>query len=72
MVAERERVDRLVLGPAHPKVSLSRPTATRGNEKLDIKRSFNALRNGLSKPTGNVGQHAKNNLRDLECQYIQI
>ncbi len=32
MVAERKRVSRLVWTPAHPKVSLSRPTATGGNE----------------------------------------
>ena len=32
MVAERERVRGLVQQPAHPKVSLSRPTATGGNE----------------------------------------
>lgn len=32
MVAERKRVDRLVTQLAHPKVSLSRPTATGGNE----------------------------------------
>ncbi|KJX71782.1 hypothetical protein WH42_15100 [Acinetobacter baumannii] len=31
MVAERKRVRRLVKTPAHPKVSLSRPTATGGN-----------------------------------------
>ncbi|ACC56665.1 hypothetical protein ACICU_01353 [Acinetobacter baumannii ACICU] len=31
MVAERERVRGLVSTPAHPKVSLSRPTATGGD-----------------------------------------
>jgi len=31
MVAERKKVSRLVSTPAHPRVSLSRPTATGGN-----------------------------------------
>jgi len=34
MVAERKRVRGLVSTPAHPKVSLSRPTATGGNEEM--------------------------------------
>ncbi|RSO58106.1 hypothetical protein EA756_07520 [Acinetobacter lactucae] len=34
MVAERKRVSRLVSTPAHPRVSLSRPTATGGNEEM--------------------------------------
>jgi len=34
MVAERKRVRRLVKTPAHPRVSLSRPTATGGNEEM--------------------------------------
>jgi len=34
MVAERERVRGLVSTPAHPKVSLSRPTATGGDEEM--------------------------------------
>jgi hypothetical protein len=34
MVVEQERVDRLVTQPAHPKVSLSRPTATKRVEEL--------------------------------------
>ncbi|MDH0031719.1 MULTISPECIES: hypothetical protein [unclassified Acinetobacter] len=37
MVAERKRVDRLVSTPAHPKVSLSRPTATGGDEEFTHK-----------------------------------
>ncbi len=37
MVAERERVRGLVSTPAHPKVSLSRPTATGGNEEFSHK-----------------------------------
>ncbi|KJH64049.1 hypothetical protein UF12_03570 [Acinetobacter calcoaceticus] len=37
MVAERERVRGLVQQPAHPKVSLSRPTATGGDEELTRK-----------------------------------
>ncbi|ONN56281.1 hypothetical protein AC058_01085 [Acinetobacter genomosp. 33YU] len=34
MVAERKRVRGLVSTPAHPKVSLSRPTATGGDEEM--------------------------------------
>lgn len=71
MVAERERVRGLVLGPAHPKVSPSRSTVERGHEGLSTKsKKFNTPKNGPRRPTGNVGQHAKNNLRDLECQYV--
>jgi len=33
MVAERKRVSRLVRQPAHPRVSLSRPTATGGDKE---------------------------------------
>ncbi len=34
MVAERKRVRGLVSTPAHPRVSLSRPTATGGDEEM--------------------------------------
>ena len=76
MVAERKKVDGLGKTPAHPKVSLSRPTATRGGReahtKLSLRRENSdvVLQNGLSKPTDNVGQHAKDNQRYKECQYV--
>jgi hypothetical protein len=65
LVAERKGVDRLVWTPAHTKVSLSRPTATGGNEMCvqNYLRRDNSdtVQNGLSKPTDHVGQQAKDN-----------
>ena len=74
MVAERKRVSRLVSTPAHPRVSLSRPTATEGTgsarTKLFLRRNNpDAVEiNGLLKPTGNVYQPANGNLQYLKCQ----
>jgi hypothetical protein len=66
MVAERERVRGLVQQPAHPKVSLSRPTATGGDEEM-LTQNYPSERNnsdavviGPRRPSGNVGQQAKN------------
>ncbi len=74
MVAERKRVSRLVRQPAHPKVSLSRPTATGGDEEM-LTQNYPSERNnsdavvyGLLKPSGNVGQPANGNLQYLKCQ----
>jgi len=54
MVAKRKRVDRLIAkGSAHPKEGARRDTHQK--DKL-----FSVWLNGLSKPTGNVGQPAKN------------
>ena len=68
MVAERERVRGLVQQPAHPKVSLSRPTATGGDEEM-LTQNYPSERNnsdavvyGPRRPTGNVGQQAKDKL----------
>ncbi len=55
--------------PAHPKVSPLPFRLRGGREELSTKGgTFNALRNGLLKPTGNVGQHAKDNVQNLWCQ----
>lgn len=76
MVAERERVDGLGKTPAHPKVSLSRPTATREGREAHTKSALRrensdvVLQNGPSKPTDNVGQQAKDNQRSKGCQYV--
>jgi len=68
MVAERERVRGLVQQPAHPKVSLSRPTATGGDEEM-LTQNYPSERNnsdavviGPRRPSGNVGQQAKDKL----------
>ena len=66
MVAERKRVRGLGKTPAHPKVSLSRPTATGGDEEM-LTQNYPSERNnsdavviGPRRPSGNVGQQAKN------------
>ncbi|OTT94170.1 hypothetical protein CAT70_02750 [Acinetobacter baumannii] len=74
MVAERKQVDGLGKTPAHPKVSLSRPTATGGNGVCTYKYPSEGIalmwsyKLGPSKPTGNVGQPANGNLQYLSCQ----
>ncbi|MFI9869138.1 hypothetical protein Q4193_07460 [Acinetobacter baumannii] len=67
MVAKRKRVSRLEpKNPAHPKVSPSR-SAAEGARRDSITFSC-SLANGLLKPTGNVGQQAKDNRRGFRCQ----
>ena len=71
MVAKREKVDRLIpKRSAHPKVSPSRSAAE--GARRDTHKKFEIFRvlwlNGLSKPTGNVGQQAKDNRSILGCQ----
>lgn len=70
MVAKRKRVDRLIAkGSAHPKVSPSRSAAEGARRDTHQKdRLFSVWLNGLSKPTGNVGQPAKNTAEVGECQ----
>jgi len=62
MVAKRKRVDRLIAkGSAHPKVSPSRSAAEGARRDTHQKdKLFSVWLNGLSKPTGNVDQPAKN------------
>ncbi|MGR0304615.1 hypothetical protein [Acinetobacter beijerinckii] len=64
MVAKRKRVDRLIAkGSAHPKVSPSR-SAAEGTRRVAHQKDklFSVLwLNGLSKPTGNVGQQVNDN-----------
>ncbi|RDJ62901.1 hypothetical protein AB722_05395 [Acinetobacter baumannii] len=71
MVVKREKVDRLIAKrSAHPKVSPSRSAAEgarRDSHKKVITFSC-SLANGLLKPTGNVGQQAKDNRRGFRCQ----
>lgn len=70
MVAERERVDRLTHKNQHVQGVLPRPTATKGDERVrHQKLLFDVLDdNGLSKPTDDVGQQARDNLRNVERQ----
>ena len=71
MVAKRKRVDRLIAkGSAHPKVSPSRSAAEGARRDAHKKeRLFRVLWvYGLSKPTGDVGQQAKDNRRGFRCQ----
>ncbi len=65
MVAERERVRGLVQQPAHPKVSLSRPTATGGDEEM-LTQNYPSERNnsdavviGPRRPAGNVASRQR-------------
>jgi len=65
MVAERERVRGLVQQPAHPKVSLSRPTATGGDEEM-LTQNYPSERNnsdavviGPRRPSGNVASRQR-------------
>ena len=75
MVAERKGVDRLdIQEPARADASPSRSTA-KGDEKVSHKtytqEEYKYLIRytlGLSKPTDNVGQQAKDNWQDLKCQ----
>jgi hypothetical protein len=68
MVAERKRVRGLGKTPAHPKVSHSRPTATGGDEEFTHKtipqKGIYLMCSycGPRRPTGNVGQQAKDKL----------
>ncbi|AQZ80737.1 hypothetical protein BUM88_03405 [Acinetobacter calcoaceticus] len=71
MVAERKRVDRLNLRISTPEgVPLPSYRNKKGDERVYIKKTnfFNVLGSGLSKPTGNVGQQAKDNPRVGRCQ----
>ncbi len=66
MVAKRKRVSRLEpKNPAHPKVSPSRSAAEGARRDFHKKvTTFSCtLADGLLKPTGNVGQHAKDSIR---------
>ncbi|QCP65595.1 hypothetical protein FDQ49_17905 [Acinetobacter nosocomialis M2] len=78
MVAERKQVDGLGKTPAHPKVSHSRPTATGGNgvctyeyssEEIALMWSYKL---GPSKPTGNVGQPAKDSTQATYSQAYKM
>ncbi|MCA4283007.1 hypothetical protein LDX80_19765 [Acinetobacter baumannii] len=71
MVAKRKRVSRLEpKNPAHPKVSPSRSAAegARRDSHKKVITFSGSLANGLLKPTGNVGQQAKDNRRGFRCQ----
>ncbi|TQC55195.1 hypothetical protein FK492_24630 [Pantoea dispersa] len=71
MVVKREKVDRLIAKrSAHPKVSPSRSTAEGARRDAHKKERLFRVRwlSDLSKSTGNVGQQAKDNRRDLGCQ----
>jgi hypothetical protein len=70
MVAERERVDRLSQRTSTHKASLLALPQRRGtNEFATKKLLFDVLDdNGLSKPTDDVGQQAKDNLHAVERQ----
>ncbi|OUJ95631.1 hypothetical protein BXA18_09330 [Acinetobacter baumannii] len=66
MVVKREKVDRLIAKrSAHPKVSPSRSAAEGARRDAHKKeRLFRVLwLYGLLKPTGNVGQQAKDSIR---------
>ena len=71
-MAERKRVDRLVTKkPARASASPLRPTATKGDERVRHQKITFLMClcvNGLSKPTDDVGQQAKDNLRNVERQ----
>jgi len=73
MVAGRKRVSRLVR-PQHTRRCPSPVLPLReGTRSLHAKPSLrgnnsDVVENGLLKPTGDVGQHSKNNLRVYECQ----
>ncbi|RQL73655.1 hypothetical protein BJI55_14385 [Acinetobacter pittii] len=66
MVAERKRVDRLNLRISTPEgvPLLSYRNKKRGTNESTLKKQVFSmyLGSGLSKPAGNVGQHAKHNL----------
>ena len=74
MVAERKRVRGLVSTPAHPKVSLSRPTATGGNEEMltqdysseEIILMWSKKRSATT--DWQCGQQAKNNIQSSFSQ----
>ena len=71
MVAKRKGVDRLIpKRSAHPKMSPSRSAAEGARRDAHKKeRLFRVLWvNGLSKPTDNVGQQAKDNWQFFWCQ----
>ncbi|OCZ52558.1 hypothetical protein A7P21_07510 [Acinetobacter seifertii] len=61
MVAERKRVSRLVWTPAHPKVSLSRPTATGGGRDLHAKLF-------LRRNSSDVVQNKRSAKTDWQCR----
>ena len=71
-VAERKRVDRLVTKkPARASASPLRPTAKKGDERVSHQKITFLMClcvNGLSKPTDDVGQQTKDNLRNVERQ----
>jgi hypothetical protein len=64
MVAERKGVDRLNLRISTPE-GVPLPFYRRGSTRAYTKRKdlLVHLGNGLSKPTGNVGQHAHHNAK---------
>ncbi len=74
MVAERKRVDRLVR--RQHTIGVPLPSYRNGREREVHTKLFlrgnnsDAVEFGLSKPTDNVGQQAKDNQRCKECQYV--
>jgi len=76
MVAERKRVRGLVSTPAHPRVSLSRPTATGGNEmhtRLFLRRNNPDVveKSGPRRPTGNVASRRRIIFRPLSVKHTK-
>jgi hypothetical protein len=69
MVAERKGVSRLAEKTQHTRRCPPPVPPQRGHEGSSLKDcSFNAFRNGLLKPTGNVGQQAKDSVQPFCSQ----
>lgn len=71
MVAERERVDRLTHKNQHAQGVPPSPYRYEGDERVRHQKITFLMClcvNGLSKPTDDVGQQAKDNLRNVERQ----
>ena len=73
MEAERKGVDRLASKIQHARRRPPPVPPQRGHEGITTLKesSFNVLRNGLSKPTDNVGQQRNNNLKERRGQFNQ-